>query len=41
MPHLTGKVECLYVNLPSTTLIFVDSVKLNTTIVRAGVNWKF
>jgi outer membrane immunogenic protein len=41
MPHLTGKIEYLYVNLPSTTLIFVDSVKFNTSIVRAGVNWKF
>ena len=41
MPQLTGKVEYLYTNLPSTTLIFVDSVKFNTSIVRVGVNWKF
>ena len=37
MPQLTGKIEYLY----ATTLIFVDSVKFNTSIVRAGVNWKF
>jgi outer membrane immunogenic protein len=37
MPQLTGTIEYLY----ATTLIFVDSVKFNTSIVRAGVNWKF
>jgi outer membrane immunogenic protein len=41
MPHLTGKVEYLYVNLPTTTLLFIDSVKFNSNIVRAGLNWKF
>jgi hypothetical protein len=41
MPHLTGKVEYLYVNLPATTLLFIDSVKFNANIVRVGLNWKF
>ena len=41
MPHLTGKVEYLYVNLPTTTLLFIDSVKFNANIVRVGLNWKF
>ena len=41
MPHLTGKVEYLYVNLPPTTLLFVDRVKFNSNIARVGLNWKF
>jgi outer membrane immunogenic protein len=39
-PNLTGKAEYLYVALPTTTLILVDSVKFNTSLVRAGLNWK-
>jgi outer membrane immunogenic protein len=38
---LTGNVEYLYVNLPTTTLLFIDSVKFNANIVRVGLNWKF
>ena len=40
-PQWSAKAEYLYVALPTTTLILVDSVKFNTSLVRAGLNWKF
>ncbi len=40
-PHLSGKIEYLYIDLGTNAQLLADNVKFNTNIVRAGVNWRF
>jgi outer membrane immunogenic protein len=40
-PHLSGKIEYLYVDFGTNAQVLVDNVKFNTNIIRAGVNWRF
>ena len=40
-PHLSGKIEYLYVDLGTNAQLLLDNVKFNTNIVRVGVNWRF